>query len=207
MAQITETLREVSLDLIVGHVTDETLVKTAKSLLAAGHDVVDVIVVQDGDLSELLLVADSTVGSEQADIDPLPHGVISKADERRFTLGPWYVPNSKDAHGEWTDPDELQAGLWNYVRNSDRRIRLQHNVDVVAGEWLEALTWPFPVDVEMADPETGKTKKMEFPAGTVFMGVQWEPWAWEMVKAGKIKGYSMGGQGQRVMVDLPEEED
>ncbi len=128
--------------------------------------------------------------------------VFAKADERRFTLGPWYVPDAYDAHGEWTDATELQSALWDYVRNSDRQIRLQHNVDVVAGEWVEAMTWPYAVNVPMLDVETNQVTDHEFPANTVFMGVVWEPWAWDLVKAGKIRGYSMGGNGQRVTVDL-----
>lgn len=131
--------------------------------------------------------------------------VFAKAEERRFTLGPWYVPDSYDAHGEWTDSTELQSALWDYVRKGDRQIRLQHNVDVVAGEWVEALTWPYAVSVPMLDAGTGRTIEQEFPPGTVFMGVVWESWAWDLVKAGKIRGYSMGGAGQRVTVDLPSE--
>jgi hypothetical protein len=131
--------------------------------------------------------------------------VFAKADERRFTLGPWYVPDAYDAHGEWTDATELQSALWDYVRNSDRQIRLQHNVEVVAGEWVEAMTWPYAVTVPMLDVETDQVTDHEFPANTVFMGVVWEPWAWDLVKAGKIRGYSMGGNGQRVTVDLPSE--
>jgi hypothetical protein len=30
-------------------------------------------------------------------------------DEHRFTLGPWYIPNRYDAHGEWTDANEFKA--------------------------------------------------------------------------------------------------
>ena len=132
-------------------------------------------------------------------------GVFAKTDARQYTLGPWYVPDAYDAHGEWVDPEELQVALWDYVRSGNRDIRLQHNTDVVAGEWVEALSWPYPVTVPMQSPDNGDMMDQEFPAGTVFMGVVWEDWAWNMVKAGKIRGYSMGGQGQRVMVDLPSE--
>jgi hypothetical protein len=138
-------------------------------------------------------------------VAPTVAGLFSKSDDRQFTLGPWYVPDSYDAHGEWTDSEELQSALWDYVRNGDRQIRLQHNVEVVAGEWVEALTWPYPVIVPMTDASTGLMIEQEFPAGTVFMGVVWEDWAWELVKEGKIRGYSMGGSGQRVTVDLPPE--
>lgn len=131
--------------------------------------------------------------------------LVSKAaEERRFTLGPMYIPNRLDAHNEWTDPDELQKAVWEYVRKGDRRIRLQHNRDVVAGEALEVMAWPYPVDVPMVTKD-GSTRPATFPANTVFLGVQWEPWAWELVKADKLRGYSIGGKAERLLVDLPEE--
>lgn len=130
---------------------------------------------------------------------------VYKADEKRFTLGPWYIPNQQDAHGEWTDQEELQKALWDYVKGGDRKIRLQHNKDVVAGQWLEVMTWPFSVDVGVNKAD-GNQEPRSFPAGTVFMGVQWEPWAWELVKKGKLTGYSIGGKAERMLVDLPEDE-
>lgn len=156
------------------------------------------------------MATDQSVGHKVSTltvIDPLDKtaGVFMKSEERRYTLGPWYVPDSYDAHGEWTDSEQLQQALWDYVRNSDRQIRLQHNLDVVAGEWVEALTWPMPVVVPMSDAD-GKVTDHEFPAGTVYMGVVWEPWAWDLVRQGKIRGYSIGGRGERVMIDLETEE-
>ena len=130
---------------------------------------------------------------------------VYKQDEKRFTLGPWYIPDQQDAHGEWTDTLELQNALWNYVKAGDRRIRLQHNKSVVAGEWVEAMTWPYPVTVPVTKAD-GTTEDITYPAGTVFMGTQWEPWAWELVKKGKLTGYSIGGKAERMLVDLPEGE-
>ena len=131
--------------------------------------------------------------------------LFSKADnERRFTLGPMYIPNRLDAHNEWTDPDELQKAVWDYMRKGDRRIRLQHNKDVVAGEALEVMAWPYEVEVPMMMKDAS-TQPVTFPANTVFLGVQWEPWAWELVKSDKLRGYSIGGRAQRLLVDLPEE--
>lgn len=130
--------------------------------------------------------------------------VVKSVTEERFTLAPWYVPGQVDAHGEWTDAAELQKGLWRYVREADRDIRLQHNTSVKAGEWLEAVTWPFEIEVPM-QKSTGGVVDTKFPANTVFLGVQWEPWAWELVKEGKINGYSVGGKGKRLLVDFNEE--
>lgn len=117
-------------------------------------------------------------------------------EEQRFTLGPWYIPNRYDAHGEWTDADELQKSLWDYVKSGDRGIRLQHNKDIVAGEWVEAMAFPVPITIGMS--KDAVSKQVEYPAGTVFLGVQWKPWAWELVKAGKIQGFSIGGAAARI---------
>ena len=132
-----------------------------------------------------------------------PVGDLRKSEEHRFTLGPWYIPDMIDAHGEFTDADELQRALWRYVRSGDRRIRLQHNVEVVAGEAVEMMTWPNEVTLPLAMPD-GSVSEATFPPNTVFLGVVWEPWAWEYVKAGRISGYSIGGTTDRVMVDMPE---
>jgi hypothetical protein len=132
--------------------------------------------------------------------------VFKSADEHRFTLGPWYVPNAADAHDEWTDSAELQKALWEYVRKGDRSIRLQHAPDTKAGEWVEAMTMPFDIDVPMMSPDTNESVSKVFPEGTVFLGVVWEPWAWEMVKNGEITGYSIGGSAERYEIDLPQME-
>lgn len=130
---------------------------------------------------------------------------VSKAvSEDRFTLGPMYVPNRLDAHAEWTDVDELQKAVWSYVQKGDRRIRLQHNRDKVAGEWVEVMTWPYEVEVPMMQKDATPTP-VAFPEGTVFLGVVWEPWAWDMIKEGKIRGYSIGGKAERLYVDLEDQ--
>ena len=139
--------------------------------------------------------------------DLLYSDVITKADEKKFTLGPLYIPDSLDAHGEWTDSEELQKAVWEYVKAEDRRIRLQHNRDVVAGEWLEIMTFPHKLTVPMTKA-SGEETSVTYPPNTVFMGVQWEDWAWDLVKKGKLRGYSIGGKAKRISADLvtPEEE-
>ena len=128
--------------------------------------------------------------------------VSKSSEERRYTLGPMYVPDRIDAHNEWTDSLELQKSVWDYVRSGDRRIRLQHDKNKIAGEWVEVMAWPYEVTVPM-QKSSGGSAETTFPKDTVFLGVIWEPWAWEMVKAGKLRGYSVGGRAQRLEVDLP----
>jgi hypothetical protein len=129
---------------------------------------------------------------------------VSKAlDEKQFTLGPMYIPNQLDAHDEWTDDSELQQAVWKYVQSGDRRIRLQHNRDVVAGEWVEIMTLPYQTQVPMLKAD-GTTQPINFPQNTVFLGVIWEDWAWDKIKKGEIRGYSIGGRAERMYVDLDE---
>ena len=126
---------------------------------------------------------------------------LAKQAEHRYTLGPVYVPDVEDAHGEFTDSTTLQKALWDWVRKGDRRIFIQHS-DKVAGEMVEALTWPFPIEADLEVPNQGVTKQV-FPADTPFLGVVWEDWAWDLVKAGELRGYSIGGRARRVEADLP----
>jgi hypothetical protein len=65
------------------------------------------------------------------------------------------------------------------------------------------MAWPYEVTVPMQQPD-GTSTDMTYPPDTVFLGVVWEPWAWELVKAGKLRGYSIGGTAERIMADLPE---
>lgn len=121
-------------------------------------------------------------------------------DELRYTLAPVYAPDLFDSHGDITDPAELELAQWAYLRNGDLAVRLQHVPDVVAGETVGMITWPFPVSATLTTGD-GVTKSVDYPAGTVFQGVVWERWAWDMVKAGRLRGLSMGGSGYRVPVD------
>lgn len=145
------------------------------------------------------------MGLSYEDYEDEDERLIQKAnDEQMFTMGPWYIPNKNDAHDEWTDAEELQKALWGYVRSGDRQIRLQHNKDIVAGEWVEAMSFPVPVSLNMTKG-SGDTREVTYPSGTVFLGVKWLPWAWDLVKADKITGFSIGGSAARVEMALPAE--
>jgi hypothetical protein len=116
-----------------------------------------------------------------------------------------YIPDRVDAHGEWTDADELQRAVWDYVKTNDRRIRLQHDRDVVAGEWVEVMAFPYELTVPIKTL-SGLEVSHTYPPNTVFLGVIWEPWAWKKVQEGEILGYSIGGKAERLYVDMDEVE-
>lgn len=129
---------------------------------------------------------------------------VRKADEKKFTLGPLYVPDFMDAHGEWTDAEELQNAVWGWVKSGDRRIFLQHDREVEAGEWVEVMTMPQPWKVNMLAADGSVAGEVTYPAGTVFLGVHWNDEAWADIKAGKLRGYSIGGMSGTVYADMPD---
>lgn len=142
---------------------------------------------------------------DAATADTFEQYVVMKADEKRYTQGPVYMPEQYDAHGEWTTADELQKALWDYVRETgaDRKVYLQHTARP-AGEWVEAFQWHFPVKATMTKSIDGVAKAVaiDLPAGTTYLGVVWEPWAYEDVKKQKITGFSMGGWAKRLEIAL-----
>jgi hypothetical protein len=127
-------------------------------------------------------------------------GDLPTMEEERYTFSPWYVPDSVDAHGEWADKAEVQKAFWKYLAREDRDIRLQHNLEIVAGQWVEGATWPYEVSLPVKHPEGDV--EYTFPAGTPFLGIVWEPWAWELIKSGEIRGLSIGGTAKRLEADL-----
>lgn len=129
------------------------------------------------------------------------YALSSMEEPKRYTLGAMYIPDRYDAHKEWTSPVELEEASWRYVRTGDRRIRLQHNKEIVAGEWVSIMSFPYEITVPIIMTD-GTTTEHTYPAHTVFLGVVWKEWAWELVKAGKIMGYSIGGRAQRLYIDM-----
>ena len=131
--------------------------------------------------------------------------VLKAEGERRFTLGPFYVPDKNDAHNEWVSGEDLREGIWKYMRKGKRDVFLQHTRER-AGEYVELMSWPYEHEVELWHPGMAKdrsdVKKATMPANTAYMGVIWEPWAWERVKKGELRGLSMGGSAQRVEAEF-----
>jgi hypothetical protein len=127
------------------------------------------------------------------------YAILKSRPEKRITLGPVYMPDTLDAHGEWATADDLEDMAHEYFKSADHSVYLQHS-DQKAGEIVSMMPWPNEVGATMMKSVDGVRKSVstKFPAGTVYAGVQWEPWAWEMVKSGKITGFSMGGFSRRL---------
>jgi hypothetical protein len=120
--------------------------------------------------------------------------------EKRITLAPVYSPNRQDAHGEYTTSEALEDAIIEFSKSGNRRLMLQHGDlgDHHVGDILSVFTWPWPVTCDMTNPATLQKRKHTFEAGTAWAWVQWDQDAWQLVKTGKLTGYSMGGRAVRV---------
>ena len=163
---------------------------------AAPEDAVEVAKRREAFINAMMVGDD---GDAQA---PLEYAVTKAVDEQRYTLGPLYAPDRKDAHGEYVDPDTLQKAVWDYVRQSSeggRRLNLQHGDlgEITVGEWVEVMAWPYEHTIKVSTAG-GEERELSMPAGTVYLGAVWDADAWPLVKAGKVGGWSLGGKAVRV---------
>lgn len=149
------------------------------------------------------------VMAKAADDELLGMDVLQKATvaDKQYTFGVLYKATNKpadpelDAHREFVEADQLQAGQWEYAKTGDRRIYLQHGVMGVVpiGEWVDLVSWPWEVEAEFTLPD-GSPRKSVIPANSVWMGTLWNETGWRLVKTGRIRGFSMGGFARRHVV-------
>lgn len=130
-------------------------------------------------------------------VDPDVPYVKALNEELRYTLGVFYAPHTIDLHGEWTSDAELHKGVMQYQLGHDRRLRLQHS-DKEVGTVLSVFRWPYETEITTINAQTLQKATQKLPPGSIFAEVMWDPEAWPLVKAGKIRGYSMGGRAMRV---------
>ena len=201
-AQVAKTLNDIDeLADLADKTTTGTLTTAVKTTIAKatadGNRVTPTVALWAATITDVIEQRADTTGIQRIH----KHVPFIKADER-YTLGPVYVPGRLDGHGEHISSGTLQKSIWDWVRAGDRTIFLQHT-EKAAGEMVEILTWPAAIDTTIGIPGEA-VQKVSFPAGTPFMGVVWEPDAWDVVKAGKLRGYSIGGRARRVEADLPD---
>lgn len=130
------------------------------------------------------------------------YAVVAKSvnSEKRYTLGLLYAASNPgeavaDAHGESITSDELYNARLNYVKSGDRTIHLQHGEHgiIKIGEWIDIIQWPDPVEAEFKLPGNKIAQKVTIPANSVWVGIEWNDTGWPLIKAGELRGLSLGG--------------
>jgi hypothetical protein len=125
---------------------------------------------------------------------------VVKADaERKYTLGVAYPASalrkpSKDAHGDFATADELEGAAWDYMRRlrkaTDEGLPgIQHaEGSGGAGEPVESYIYRGP---------RWKVADQVVEPGDWMLGVIWSDDAWQLIKSGKLTGYSIQGTALR----------
>ena len=117
--------------------------------------------------------------------------VLKADDEKRFTLGIVYVPDEPDAHGDFMRAEEIEEMAWRALASLARgglKVGLEHQVFEMEdgrppGIVVESYIARVPFEMNGV-----KVKE-----GSWVVGVVWHPRAWELVKSGRLRGFSFGG--------------
>ncbi len=201
-AEVADTLAKA------GRVVSRTNMTKLETAIQALQGVVDMEVMrraaEAGDEEEDI---DKAVNSDIA-VDDLTYMPVQKGtDEWRYTFGPLYSPDRKDAHGEYVVESDLHKATINFMQDmvdrGDNRLFLQHG-DLgqhYVGRIVEMAALPFEHTVKMRTG-AGEERELTFPKGTAWVGTVWDEDAWPLVKSGKINGYSMGGRALKVPTDV-----
>jgi len=120
--------------------------------------------------------------------------VLRAAPEQRYTLGVAYPAASLDLHQDFMSMEELERTAWDAMRRGVK-IGLMHRAGTGgAGTAVESYIYRGPewkADGQVVKP------------GDWMLGVVWEPNAWEAIKSGQLKGYSLQGWARKQKGTLP----
>ncbi len=109
--------------------------------------------------------------------------------EERISVEIVYIPDERDAHGQWMSVQTVQAACedFNYNLAAGKiSANLYHISNTDKFEILKS--W---VQEEINVVANGQT----IPAGTWLVKLRYSPELWEMKKAGKLQGVSIGCRG------------
>jgi hypothetical protein len=119
---------------------------------------------------------------------------IAKSDEeRRYTLGVVYPHSEYDSYGHWTDQSEIEKMAWLYMQESPMIGLMHEDGTEYSGQVVESYLYRGP------DWHVNGQVVRE---GDWLIGVIWSPEAWELVKLGIIRGYSLQGWGKSIIAEV-----
>ncbi len=147
--------------------------------------------------AEGLLIMPVAKSTPDVPSDGVGCAVVKAVDELRYTLGIAYPANrpdvgkAADGYRDFAGADVLRDAAWNYMRKG-ARIGLHHADGTDgAGTVVESYIWPDGA------PDWPHPNGYVVKAGDWCLGVVWEEPAWEMVKSGRVRGFSPQGAAHR----------
>ena len=163
------------------------------------------------------------------------YNVNKQNDELNYTLGIVYEPYEVDLQGDYTDAEEIRKASWNYMKKMQEVSKRGAKAEETLHKIVDAVENEKDVEIEISEFENAEVQKrlgvmhtiidpdlgrivesylaptdLEINGrivkqGTWLMGIQWQPEVYEKIKKGDFTGYSMGGTGERVEVNIDEE--
>lgn len=116
------------------------------------------------------------------------YALVEKQDEKRFTLGVAYPAREVDAHGEFASEDEVEKAAWGYLARGGK-IGLHHADGTEgSGQVVESYIWRGQ-SWERDGQVVGK--------GDWLVGAVWGEEAWQLIKSGRVTGFSIQGFAAR----------
>lgn len=114
---------------------------------------------------------------------------IAKSEEKRMVYGLVYCPDVVDAHGEYSNAEEIAKAAYDFMKDlRGGNVDVQHDFD--------------PKNAFVAESWLTKGKDVLFPdapEGSWAVGIRVDDETlWESVKKGELKGLSMAGFAQRI---------
>jgi hypothetical protein len=109
--------------------------------------------------------------------------------EQRYALGVAYPADQLDGHGEFMTPEDVEQAAWGFLRLGPQ-VGLYHADGTIGhAQVVESYIYRGP-DWQLGDQTVH--------AGDWLLGVIFDPDTWELVKAGRIVGWSIQGIGSRI---------
>lgn len=133
--------------------------------------------------------------------DTIAVTILKAQEEKRFTYGLCYpalrVDSARAADGaiDFASPSVIEAAAWAFMLKGGGDVGLMHNDSLGGGhaQVVESHIWRGePWTTKAADGSVQTIRE-----GDWCLGVIWSPEAWEQVKKGLIRGYSMQGAARR----------
>lgn len=141
-----------------------------------------------GTSSPILLKAAAQDGVEP-DVD-------DGGDEKQIAYAPVLIPGEADKQGDVIPDHEIESAAHDYLANH-RKVDADH--DLLDGKGVPVESWVAknPTTFDLPDGDTSR----EYPAGTWFLGIQFDDDTWSRVKNGELSGLSIYGGAKPLDVD------
>ena len=124
----------------------------------------------------------------------LTHVKVHKTGEERFVLGVVLEPDVVDSQNDFESEDDIRKAAHTFMEHFTQ-LGKQHE-EIVTGKLKVLESYLAPADFDIGDE---KVKK-----GTWLMAIRVnDDELWESVKKGSFTGFSIGGFGSRVAVEVP----